>query len=91
MNEMRRVLAALLFAFSAGIVACGGEDDSGACVSEVRVGPSYTYCSDDWEKQECEDFAGGSTYHGGETCEDLGYDYYCADTYTYHMSSANCN
>ena len=87
---MRKAIAALLLGISAGTVACGENEDSGACVSEVRSSPSYTFCSDDWDKAECEPFAGGSTYHGGDTCEDLGYDFYCAKTYTYHMSSANC-
>jgi hypothetical protein len=76
------------------LVGCGA-GDSGACIKEVSIGASYTYCSDDWEQAECEERKGpdapGGTFHQGDTCEDLGYDYYCASTYTYHMSSANCD
>ena len=77
------------------LAGCGSSDDSGACVNAVQFGPSYTYCSDDWEKVECERRKGpdapGGTYHGGKTCKELGYTYYCASTYTYHMNSANCD
>jgi hypothetical protein len=85
---MKRTLWALLVA-STALAGCS-TDDSGACVSAV-YNDLYTYCSDDWEKQECEEWQGGSAYHGGETCEDLGYTYYCAKTYTYHQSSAYCD
>ena len=79
------VTAALLFG------GCSGGDDSGACVT-LSTSSTYTYCSNDWGKSECEDWVaqGEHTFHGGKTCEDLGYTYYCAKSYTYHMSSATC-
>jgi hypothetical protein len=88
-----KALAIVVLLGMSMISGCSG-DDSGACVSSTLPGSfQYTYCSDDWGKAECEEWEaqGEHTFHGGDTCEDLGYTYYCASTYTYHMSSSTCD
>lgn len=92
MTRLKALVGAVVQGLALG--GCSGGGDSGACVKEVTFG-NYTYCNEDWDRAECETQKGpdapGGTLHAGETCEDLGYTYYCKSTYTYHKSSSTCD
>jgi hypothetical protein len=76
------ILFSLVTLPAAALVSCGS--GTGACVGSGGLLASPE-CKEDWDEAECEDWDaqevnGASwTFHGGDTCDDLGYTEMCSD------------
>ncbi len=94
--QVARALSLLVLVSGAllGSVGCSGGEDSGACVHTFKS-DGWQYCNQDWDKSECGTIGASdsktSAFHGGDSCEDLGFTYYCGSTYTYHRNSSRCD
>jgi hypothetical protein len=72
-----RYFASLFLALSLMLMGgCG--DSTGACAA---TGGFVDTCKQNWTEGECADFQGVNgatwTFHAGQSCESLGYDYPC--------------
>jgi len=88
--------ALLLLAAGAllGSAGCSGGEASGACVHTFKS-DGWQYCNEDWDESECGTIGANdsktSAFHEGDSCDDLGFTYYCDSTYTYHKNSSRCD
>ncbi|MBI5508750.1 MAG: hypothetical protein HY903_08345 [Deltaproteobacteria bacterium] len=81
MNRIKALVILVAAAATVSVIGCGS---TGACVGSGGV-LSSPECKEDWSEAECDDWGAQGvngaawTYHGGDSCSDLGYTSQCSD------------